>query len=212
MSIVKINGWVRASGALLPPGDHAVLQSMESLRAVLDAEHAATRSHLAARLRRAKALSKKVGRAQGQAAAAQDVIEVLAMKQTAWDTLEGDILAAVMNGIAHILEQFPKQGLLAAQIHRCLRASRQQDVVRIYVSPEQLANGEAIKRQIDSVLPGSLCEVLAMPALHPGSCVLETRSGVIDGSLNAQLHAIEDGIRAACARLKPRLAGEMHHV
>jgi flagellar biosynthesis/type III secretory pathway protein FliH len=41
--------------------------------------------------------------------------------------------------------------------------------------------------------------------------VLETRSGVIDASLNAQLRAIEDGIRAACNRLKPSAAAGAQH-
>jgi type III secretion protein L len=211
MSIVKVDGWMRVSGALLPPGEHAVLKSIESLSAKLNAEHASTRLRLAGRLRRARALARRLGHAQGQAAAARDAVEVLAFRQAAWDSLEGDILAAVMNGISHIIEQLPKQGLLTAQIHRCLRASRQQDIVRLYVSPEQLANGEAIVRQIDAMLTGGQCEVLAISSLRPGSCVLETRSGVIDASLNAQLRAIEDGIRAACKRLKPGTAPGAQH-
>lgn len=207
MTVLRIGDWIRASDALLAPGDRATLDGLDALRTALAAEQAATRARLAVRLRRSKARSVALGRHQAHAKAAADVVALMAGVQRAWDRLEEDILEAVMSGIGQVLDHFPQQGLLAAQIRRCVLASRQQEVVRIYVHPDQLADGEAIVREIESVLNFSLCEVLALPALRPGSCVFETRSGVVDGSLNAQLDAIREGIRAACERLRPQTGG-----
>lgn len=206
MTVLRIGDWIRASDALLAPRERNTLDALDSLHTVLAADHAATRVRLALRLRRSKSRAVVLGRRQAHAAVAAEVLLMKAGVERAWETLEEDILEAVMSGIGQVLERFPQQGLLAAQIRRCVLASRQQEVVRIYVHPDQLADGEALVREIEAVLNFCLCEVLALPTLRPGSCVFETRSGVIDGSLNAQLDAIHDGIRAACERLRPRLS------
>jgi type III secretion protein L len=91
-------------------------------------------------------------------------------------------------------------------VRSALAVVSRQNQVTVLVAPE---NVEAVKAGLQQIMQPyprvTLVEVLADPALAPGDCVLETKVGRVEASLEAQIETIVGALTDLAPGRKERL-------
>lgn len=175
-------------------GEYEGLREVEASRA-REAEIEATR--LAHRVRALKRRAWRRGYEAGRRTALRELIVPTAAASFAARCLEERLAGLALAAVVEILGELPADMLLRSRLRRCIGASRTRHVISVRVSANECEQTKRIVRTLEQELAFPLFMVLADAGLPPGSIVVETAQGVIDGSLTSQLRVLERGMRDA---------------
>jgi type III secretion protein L len=135
------------------------------------------------------------GRERGQAEVAARMVETTAAMQAAFVQLEARIVHTVLHAVRQILRELDESTVMERLVRRVLAETRAQKQVRLRVSAAQFELVNASLATILADFPDvEFIDVLKDPRAAPGTCVLESEFGVIDGSVETQLAAVRRGL------------------
>ncbi|NJN46700.1 MAG: HrpE/YscL family type III secretion apparatus protein [Candidatus Competibacteraceae bacterium] len=111
--------------------------------------------------------------------------------------VEKRVAAVVIAAVRKILGDFDEQELTVGVVRNALQVVRTQKQVTVRVSPGQ---EQALRERLDEILAGysgvSYLEIVPDHRLNRGGCILETDIGVVEASVEVQLQALEQAIKA----------------
>ncbi len=140
-----------------------------------------------------KARAEAEGAANGKRAAARIAAEASAAARAELAALESDLAATVAACVRRVIAWVPEEERLAALCRAALADLAEERALKLVVAPEARARAAtALARECaDGVI--TLGE---SDALGPDQALLETATGVIDLSLDAQLDALAEALGA----------------
>ncbi|MCW7542112.1 type III secretion system stator protein SctL [Aquabacterium sp. A7-Y] len=131
----------------------------------------------------------------GREAFAAQMTETAARIESAWLGLEGRIVGSVVDALERILGAMQPRERLVAMVRRTLAAVDHERPLKLRVAAAEVT---LVNAEIEAILQDfprvQLVEVLSDPDAEPGTCVLESAYGRIDGSLRTQLLAVRAGL------------------
>lgn len=111
------------------------------------------------------------------------------------DSLEPRICAIVSDALRRVLDPIPVEKQITAAVRRALSEVDLSRGVTLIVSPSMLSRVQEHLRHFPS--EGGVVEVTGDPTCPPQSGILRTPYGDIELDVDAQLAALDEGIRAA---------------
>jgi type III secretion protein L len=131
------------------------------------------------------------GQREGKDACARYLLGIMEKSREHLAESEGRIIALVISVVKKILGGMDEQEVAVRLVRTALAVVGRQNQVTVLVAPE---NVERVKAELQSILQPyprvTHAEVLADPTLAGGDCVLETRVGRVEASLEAQLRTL----------------------
>lgn len=199
MLIWRFSDWrVESDGYIC--GQHLTqINDLRALRRISMQTTAAETSRLAERARQARRRAIARGYAAGRAAALHNLVVPTAATAFALARLKECLVRIAMKAIAEIVDELPPGIILPVQLRRSLQAAPGHHLLSVRVATSDLDEARLALGAVEQELGLSLVTVLADADLPPGSCVVETDCGMVDGGLRQQLAALERGVRDAIA-------------
>lgn len=142
---------------------------------------------------------KEEGYQEGLALAQQDqsrvVMSTVEKCRVYFQECEQQIADIVLHAVRKLIGSFDDTDLTLKMTRQAMHAITNQRRVTLHVAPHQV---DAIKAELGNVLKQfpeiSYVEVTADDRVEAGGCLLETKVGVIDGTIDNQLAVIEEAI------------------
>ena len=108
---------------------------------------------------------------------------------------EHQIADIVLHAVRKLIGSFDDTDLTLKMTRQAMHAITNQRRVTLHVAPHQV---DTVKAELGHVLKQfpeiSYVEVTADDRVEPGGCLLETKVGVIDGTIDNQLAVIEEAV------------------
>jgi type III secretion protein L len=199
MLICKVGKWRVESDGLIASKEFRSLGTLRQLERSRAQEAAREARAGAARIRELKRRALARGYAAGRARAASELVARAAQPAFVARCLEDHLVLIAMQAVSQLFGDMPAALTLPHLLRRCILASRSQRVVSVRVAPRAFDAASQFIAEVERELGAPLFDVLADASLPVHACVIETEYGVIDGSLRAQLPAIQRGMRDAIA-------------
>ncbi len=119
----------------------------------------------------------------------------------AWRTRFADVEAEVRDVAVAAAERLAQEQLTLAPelvlgvVRDCLRRAAEAELVTVLVSPKDVALVREHRDELAKVLRGTgRFEILEEPKVEPGSCLVETKTQVIDATRATRLKGIADAM------------------
>lgn len=87
------------------------------------------------------------------------------------------------------LKHHPK--LIARVVEEALESAGRQVVVRIRLAPDDVPLLQSVWDTSPATLVSRDVKIVADPKVHPGGCIIDTQTGIVDGSVESQWESIE---------------------
>mgnify|MGYP000069433326 FL=1 len=149
---------------------------------------------------RERAEEKKRGYDEGVAQAQMEQIEH--MMQTAERTvayfanMEQRTVELVMQALRRVVNDFSDRDRVLSVVKSGLAVLRNQKQLTLRISPEHVDMVRDNARNLLESFPGvGMLDIVADPRLKGDATILESELGVVQASMEQQLHAIEEGFR-----------------
>lgn len=202
--VIKLKGWQVHADRFIAKDDLQILGSLKELENELEKEREGirednilVRSRLAVRLRKAKRLSADIGHRQGLAKGVEDASQMFGSYTLLWNNAEAAIVVAALESISDVLGRLPDEYLVAAQIRKAFQAARDKKILRLYIDPGAAETVGKVMDSLADMVGAEVCELVVDASLAPGSCLVETDYGIVDGSISRHLEAIKRGLETA---------------
>jgi type III secretion protein L len=135
------------------------------------------------------------GMEEAHAEFATMIVEATARIESAFLGLEGRIVNTVMNALQQVLGEVDERHLMERMVRRVLANARAEKSLRLRVAEAQF---DLVNKMLAAILQEfpqiEYIDVVKDPQGSPGTCVLESEYGVVDGSLDNQLAAVRAGL------------------
>ncbi|MBN3754979.1 flagellar biosynthesis protein [Paraburkholderia sp. Tr-20389] len=197
MLICRRGDWRVESDGYVSSADLRELAGLREVEAFRAREAERETARLAERVRELKRRAVRRGYAAGRRNALREYVVPPAAASFAARCLEERLAGLALNAVTEILGELPADATLHSRLRRCIGALRGQQVISVRVSADDCEQTQRIAHTLERELDLPLFMVLADAGLPPHSLVVETESGVIDGSLALQLRVLERGMRDA---------------
>lgn len=113
----------------------------------------------------------------------------------------------VLAAVEKIVPLQDSQGVYRQVLRMLSKSMQAVRYVTVRVCPQELAHAEAALRELaKGSAIGKLIEVSADERLATGACLVESDQGIIDLSLDSQLKALRDAVKAALGADTPPMA------
>ena len=149
-----------------------------------------------------KARGRAEGLAEAQGEVAEQILKVVSRSVDYLAGAEADVARVVLTCIRKILGDFPEEELVVREARAALQVVRNEPRVTLRVSTDVET---PVRDRIGEILSGngevSFLEIVGDEGMERGSCRLESEAGVVDASIEQQLHALEEALNA---RVKPQ--------
>lgn len=202
--VIKLKGWQIHADRFIAKDDLQILGSLKTLESELEkeregvhADNVILRSRLAIRLRKAKRLNAAIGHRQGLEKGVEDASQVFGSYTLLWKNAEAAIVVAALASISDVLGRLPDEYLVAAQIRKAFQAARDKKILRLYIDPGAAESVGKVMDSLAEMVGAEVCELIVDASLAPGSCLVETDYGIVDGSIARHLEAIKRGLETA---------------
>lgn len=145
-----------------------------------------------------KTIGFQQGLANGSQAAASRLLQLEREIALLREQLKLEAAELIMHGVRSVLGEFDDSELVARIARELARDFRTEDHLRLRVHPTALESARAAVDQLLAEFPdGSEIQVQVDDNLSPSSCVLESATGIVDGSVDVQLAVLADALREA---------------
>ena len=199
MLIWQLGDWRIESDGYISGHDLAMLDELRLLRRATEQLAARDASQAAARVRALQRRARQRGYDAGRLLALRDFVVPHAAAAFALSRMNEQLVQIAMKAITDVIGDLPSGATLPNQLRRCLAAAQAQRLLSVRVAAEDFDEAKRALEDVERELGLPLVNVLMDATLPPRSCVVETDSGVVDGSLRLQLAALERGMRDAIA-------------
>lgn len=200
MTLLRIDQTIlEASGDCVVKRDAylRIVEASEALR-LADAHIAQERSKLEALREATRAEAYAEGIEAGKAMVARELSHLLMQADRGVHRLEDRLVATVMSALQHVLGQVEDSARFASLARQAIRSAGEAKRLRLRVAMQDVP---AAQQMLETLRAGNVqiefVDVLEDATMAPGGCMLETEYGAIDGSLEAHLAAVREGLFAA---------------
>lgn len=204
--VINLKGWQIHTDRFIDKNDLHLLGSLKQLEKIfqddlenLHVEKTLMRSRHATRLIKAKRLSKALGHRQGFINGVEIASQLFGSYSLLWKNAESAIVAASLESISEVLGRLPDEYLVATQIRKAFQAARDKKILRLHVDSAAAESVGKIMGSLADMVGAEICELIVDASLLPGSCLVETDHGIVDGSVARHVEAIKKGLEAALA-------------
>jgi type III secretion protein L len=143
------------------------------------------------------------GLREGKAAVSRLLLDTVSRSTRYLEQNEGRLIAIVSAALRKLLGEAGEKERIAAVVRSALAVVSRQDQVTVRVPPGQETTvGDEVQRLLHAHPAIRSIDVVPDPELTGSRCVLETKVGKVEASLESQLEAIAralDGLRAGRA-------------
>ena len=186
---------VAPSAKILRRDEHAFI--IEGQRIIDAARHEATlirqKAEAEAEAKRQEGFQK--GQEEGKAQIAEHILQCMSQSAAYFSKVEDVMVDLVMRAVRHVIGEFNQRDVVERVVRRALESTRNENHVTVRVSPSQ---ADWLKSRIANMMQTfpkiQFLDVQADSRLPEDGCVLETEIGIVDGSLETQLKAIEKAL------------------
>lgn len=138
------------------------------------------------------------GKTEGKLEYTEKMMETVLSSVEFIEGIESTLVNIVGQAIRKIIGDLDDNERIVRIVRTALTSVRNQQHVTIRVAP---ADAEAVSTDLAAMLQsvpgrGSFLDVIPDPRLEKGSCLLESALGVVDASVEIQLKALENALRA----------------
>ncbi len=135
------------------------------------------------------------GLLQAQQQQSQIMLATLEQCRQYYKSNENQIAKLVISAVRQLIGEFDDIELALKMTRQAMKSINNQRQVTLHVAPSQL---DEVKTRLGQVLKEfpeiSYAEVTPDDRVEPGGCLLETKVGVIDATLENQLDVIEEAL------------------
>ncbi|CDU10641.1 Yop proteins translocation protein L (modular protein) [Vibrio diabolicus] len=135
------------------------------------------------------------GLAQAKIENAQTMVETLARCNDYYQQVEEKMTGVVLEAVRKIIDTFDDVDTTVSVVREALQLVSNQKQVILHVHPEQVVD---VREKVAGVLSDypevGYVDVVADARLKNGGCILETEVGIIDASIDGQLHALKQAM------------------
>ncbi|HHF0483338.1 HrpE/YscL family type III secretion apparatus protein [Vibrio diabolicus] len=135
------------------------------------------------------------GLAQAKIENAQTMVETLARCNDYYQQVEEKMTGVVLEAVRKIIDTFDDVDTTVRVVREALQLVSNQKQVILHVHPEQVVD---VREKVAGVLSDypevGYVDVVADARLKNGGCILETEVGIIDASIDGQLHALKQAM------------------
>ncbi|MGY5838836.1 HrpE/YscL family type III secretion apparatus protein [Vibrio chemaguriensis] len=135
------------------------------------------------------------GLAQAKIENAQTMAETLARCNDYYQQVEEKMTGVVLEAVRKIIDTFDDVDTTVSVVREALQLVSNQKQVILHVHPEQVVE---VREKVAGVLSDfpevGYVDVVADARLKNGGCILETEVGIIDASIDGQLHALKQAM------------------
>lgn len=204
MLICRMGAWRIESDGHLSAREWASLEGLQAVEAQRAAEAADELVRLEEQVRELKRRAWRHGHSAGKLAALREHAACEASVAFVAHRLKEHLVQIVLAVVNDIVGELPPSAALTNQLRRAVAVAQSQRLVSVRVAPAVFADAARVITSVERELGAPLCAVLADAGLPEHACVIETEAGVIDGGLQVQLRALEQGIRDGVAAVLSR--------
>ncbi|PTY07830.1 HrpE/YscL family type III secretion apparatus protein [Opitutaceae bacterium EW11] len=184
-----------ADGPILKAADFGAVLEAQEIVARAEAEAAWIREEARKEYERQKELGYREGLEQGKAEMAERVVSTFEQSSRYVSKLEDALIDVVIKSTRRMVGEFESRERVERIVRKALELLRNQNQVRIRVSPAQ---AEWLQGRVAGLLGAfpriQFLDVQPDSRLADDGCVLETELGVIDATVETQLRAIEKAL------------------
>lgn len=190
----------RAEGKVIKAAEYAELLEAGEVLSAAFARAQELKSAAERERESVRAAGFKKGWQNAQAEFAASVVEATEKMETAFQALEGRIAKTVMRAVRQVLGELRDEDVMASVIRRVLEQCRSEKRLRLRVAATQFEPANDSLNIILKDFPDvEFVEVVKDPQAATGTCILESEFGVVDGSVETQLAAVQAGLVNALA-------------
>jgi len=135
------------------------------------------------------------GLAEGRLDMAERMVDTVSRSVDYFASMEARIVGIVTKALRKILGEIDHRERIVSVVRNALALARNQTKVTVRVSPGEM---QTVQDKIEDVMrpyPAvQFIDVVADGRLTAGGCILETRIGVIDATVDVQIQAIEKSL------------------
>ena len=201
----------------LPPGTRVVKAAeyatlLEGERILEEVRRKAGEILAEARLRQEEARKEGYaeGLRQGKDACSKYLLGIMEKSREHLAESEGRIIALVLSVVKKILGEMDDKEVAVRLVRTALAVVSRQNKVTVLVAPQ---NVDAVKANLALIMQPypriATVEVMADPGLGEGDCVLETKVGRVESSLEAQLATLTGSLKELAPGRKERLEKDL---
>lgn len=150
------------------------------------------------------------GLRQGKDESAAHMLQVLEQGRTYLQENEARVVTLVLAVLKKVLGDMDNREVVVRMVRTAMALVSRQSQVKVLVAPGMV---EAVKAELAAILAPypnvTTVEVAGDPTLTVGKCVLETRAGRVESSLEAQIRTIARTLTDTAPGRKERLEKEL---
>jgi type III secretion protein L len=195
---------------VLKAADYARLLEAEGILAEARREADSIRAAAVKEAAERRAEGHAEGLRQGKDESAAHMLRVLEQGRDYLQENEGRVVTLVLAVLKKVLGDMDGKEVVVRMVRTAMALVSRQSQVRVMVAPALV---EAVKSELAGILAPypnvTTVEVAGDPALSEGRCVLETRAGRVESSLEAQIRTIARTLTDTAPGRKERLEKEL---
>ncbi|MDB5104444.1 MAG: hypothetical protein JWP91_2133 [Fibrobacteres bacterium] len=150
------------------------------------------------------------GQRQGKESSSKYLLGIVSRSREHLEESEERIIALVIGVLRKILGDMDEKEVVVRMVRSAMAVVSRQNQVTVMVAPEKV---EAVKASLHRILQPyprvTSVEVVADPKLTGGDCVLETKVGRVEASLESQLKNITGALADLAPGRKERLERDL---
>ena len=137
---------------------------------------------------------------EGRLEHAEKVMETVLSSVEYIEGIEATLVNVVTAAVRKVIGEIDENERIVRIVRNALVTVRNQQHVTIRVAPaDEKAVREGLASMLASAPGGQFLDVVSDARLERGACLLESELGVVDASLETQLKALENALRAKIA-------------
>lgn len=130
---------------------------------------------------------------QGKLEHSEKMMETILASVEFIENIERTVASVVTQSVEKIIGEIDDNDRIVRIVHQALNSVRGHQRVTVRVSPDE---EPAVSKSLAAMTNGDFMTVIGDPRLENGRCILESELGVVDASLQTQLAAIANSIKA----------------
>lgn len=172
--------WLEAS-ALLEHARQEAAQLLGSARQQLEAE---------------RARGYQQGLEEARLELTERMIETASRTVELFASIEQRMVGLVMDAVRRLMADFSDTERVMAVVRSALSVLRNQRQLTLRIAPEHVEQVRARASELLEQFPGvGILDIVADPRLKHDATILESEIGLVEASIESQLHAIEQGFQ-----------------
>lgn len=205
--IIKRENQKTASSALGGLIKHQILDAEENARSIVQAARKRADELIAAAEESSeniRARAYREGREEAESELIENILATREERAQVLTTVERDVLKLAVKLAEKVIGRELKQDENGRGeiVHNALRSARQQEMLTVRVSADDLPLLERLREKIDRFGRAQYIDFVADQAVKEGGCIIESTSGTIDARLETQLRILENALLARVSNEK----------